>query len=310
MLKDSKIYIAGHQGMVGSAVKRKLEEFGYTNIVTRDLDKLDLTNQSAVKEFFEKEKPEYVFMAAAKVGGILANDIYSAEFIYINLMIQNNVIHYAHENGIKKLLFLGSSCIYPRECPQPMKEEYLMTGPLEQTNEAYAVAKIAGIKMCQMYRKQYKSDFISVMPTNMYGPNDNYHPQNSHVFAAFVRRFHEAKENGLKEVVCWGTGKVYREFLFVEDCAEGLIFLMNNYSDYEHVNIGTGKDVTIKELAETMAEVIGYQGKITWDNSKPDGTPRKLLDVSKINNLGWKYKTDIKQGISESYKDFLKRFSK
>jgi len=310
MEKDSKIYIAGHVGMVGSAIRRRLEADGYTNILVKDYPELDLIDQQAAADFFEKEKPEYVFDAAAKVGGIKANNEYSADFIYENLMIQNNIIHNSYKAGVKKLLFLGSSCIYPKLCPQPMKEEYLMTGPLEETNEGYAVAKITGIKMCQLYRKQYGCDFISVMPTNLYGPNDNYHPEHSHVLPAFIRRFHEAKEKKIDKVVCWGTGSAYREFLYVEDLADVCVYLMKNYSDAEYVNIGTGKDQTIKELAELVAKVVGYQGKIEWDTSKPDGTPKKLLDVSKLKSLGWEYKTELEDGIKLAYEDFLKKHAK
>jgi GDP-L-fucose synthase len=307
MQKNSKIYVAGHAGLVGSAIIRKLRSEGHNDLVVRTIAELDLTDQQAVAGFFAKEKPEYVFLAAAKVGGIQANDTLSAEFIYQNLLIEANVIHQAYLHKVKKLLFLGSSCIYPRDCPQPIKEEYLLTGPLEETNKAYAMAKISGIVMCQMYRKQYGCDFISAMPTNMYGPNDNYHPEHSHVFPAFIRRFHEAKLQDLPEVTCWGTGKTYREFLLSDDCADALLFLMNNYSDAAHVNVGTGKDLTVKELAELIAQVVGYKGKISWDRSKPDGTPRKLLDVHKLNKLGWRYRTELKDGIKIAYADVLSK---
>jgi GDP-L-fucose synthase len=305
MDKKSKIYIAGHRGMVGSAIKRALENKGYSNLIYKTHVELDLIDQNAVKEFFETEAPEYVFVAAAKVGGIKANDDYSADFIYENLMIQNNIIHNAYNSGVEKLLFLGSSCIYPKMAPQPMKEEYLLDGQLETTNEAYAIAKIAGIKMCQMYRKQYGCDFISAMPTNLYGIGDNYHPENSHVLPAFIRRFHEAKKQRLGKVVCWGSGSPKREFLYAADLAEASLFLMDNYSDYSHVNVGTGRDLTIKDLAEIVAEIVGYKGVIEWDTSKPDGTPRKLLDVSLINQLGWKAKTAMSDGITWAYQWFL-----
>jgi len=310
MNKDSKIYIAGHLGLVGSAIKRNLEANGYNNIITRTRKELDLLNQKDVADFFEEEKPEYVFLAAAKVGGIHANNTYPAEFIYQNLQIENNIIHNSFLNKVKKLLFLGSSCIYPKMCPQPIKEEYLLTGELEPTNEAYAVAKIAGITMCKSYNKQYGTNYISVMPTNLYGPNDNFHPENSHVMPALIRRFHEAKVNKSKEVVVWGTGSPMREFLHVDDLADACIFLMNNYSDSEIVNIGTGVDVTIKELAETVKEVSGFEGDLTWDTTKPDGTPRKLLDVSRLHNLGWKHKIELKEGIIDAYKWYLDNYEK
>ncbi len=303
---QSKIYLPGHTGLVGSALKRNLEGQGYENLICKTKEELDLMDEEAVGEFFEKEKPEYVFLAAAKVGGIKANNDYPAEFIYQNLKIQNNIIHQAYKSGVKKLLFLGSSCIYPRECPQPIKEEYLMTGPLEQTNEPYAIAKIAGIKMCQAYNRQYGTKFISVMPTNLYGPNDNFDPETSHVLPALIRRFHEAKENNQKEVVIWGTGKPKREFLYVDDLADACIFLMNNYQDNEIVNIGTGEDLSIKELAEKIKDITGFQGEIIHDTAKPDGTPRKLLDVSKLHNLGWQHKTDLKEGIKKTYNRFRK----
>jgi GDP-L-fucose synthase len=304
MQKNSRIYIPGHTGLVGSALKRNLEGQGYENLICKTKEELDLMNEEAVREFFEKEKPEYVFLAAAKVGGIKANNDYPADFIYQNLKIQNNIIYNAYKSGVKKLLFLGSSCIYPRECPQPIKEEYLLTGPLEQTNEPYAIAKIAGIKMCQAYNRQYGTKFISVMPTNLYGPNDNFDPETSHVLPALIRRFHEAKENNQKEVVIWGTGKPKREFLYVDDLADACIFLMNNYQDNEIVNIGTGEDLSIKELAEKIKKITGFQGEITHDTAKPDGTPRKLLDVSKLHSLGWKHKIDLEEGVEKTYNWF------
>jgi GDP-L-fucose synthase len=305
MKPNDKIYIAGHNGMVGSAIHRKLEEQGYNNIITRNSSELDLRNQQAVAEFFAKEKPDYVFLAAAKVGGILANNTYRAEFIYDNIMIESNIIHQAYQNDVKKLLFLGSSCIYPKHAPQPMNEDHLLSGYLEPTNEPYAIAKIAGIKLCENYMDQYGCNFISAMPTNLYGPNDNYDLQNSHVLPALIRKFHEAKEAGKQEVEIWGTGKPMREFLHVDDMAEACLFLMQNYNGKQFVNIGTGKDITIRELAETIMETVGYQGKLTFNTDKPDGTPRKLLDVSKINNLGWHHKIDLKEGIEKTYQDFM-----
>ena len=302
---NAKIYVAGHRGMVGSAIKRNLESKGYTNIITRTKQELDLTIQSDVAEFFAEEKPEYVVLAAAKVGGIIANKTYPADFIWNNLEVQNNVIMSCFKNNVKKLLFLGSSCIYPREAPQPMKESCLLTSELEKTNEAYALAKISGLKMCEFFNKQYNTDYISCMPTNLYGPNDNYHPQNSHVLPALIRRFHEAKINNDSKVVVWGTGNVLREFLYVDDLADACVFLLNNYSGNETVNIGTGKELTIKELA--YKDIIGYKGEIVFDNSKPDGTPRKLLDVSKLENLGWKYSTELEDGIKLAYQDFLSK---
>ncbi|MDZ7611963.1 MAG: GDP-L-fucose synthase [Candidatus Moranbacteria bacterium] len=301
MNSSSKIYLPGHTGLVGSAIKRNLENHGYKNLLCKTKEELDLMDEKAVEEFFRKEKPEYVFLAAAKVGGIKANNDFPADFIYQNLKIQNNIIHNAYKHGVKKLLFLGSSCIYPRECPQPIKEEYLMTGPLEQTNEPYAIAKIAGIKMCQAYNRQHGTKFISVMPTNLYGPNDNFDLETSHVLPALIRRFHEAKENNQKEVTIWGTGKPKREFLYVDDLADACIFLMNNYQDSQIVNIGTGEDLSIKELAETIKQIVGFQGKVVHDTSKPDGTPRKLLDVSKLHNLGWQHKTGLEEGIRRTY---------
>ena len=305
MEKNAKIYVAGHRGMVGSAICRRLQAEGYTNVITKTHDALDLTRQSEVEEFFQTEKPEYVFLAAAKVGGIIANSRHSADFMYENMILEMNVIHSAWENGCKKLMFLGSSCIYPRLAPQPMKEDCLLTSSLEKTNEAYALAKISGLKYCEYLNTQYGTDYISVMPTNLYGPNDNYHPEHSHVLPALIRRFHEAKISGAKEVTCWGTGKPLREFLYVDDLADACVFLMNNYSGNETVNLGTGKELTIKSLTELVAKVVGYDGKITWDATKPDGTPRKLLDVSKLNSLGWRYKTELEDGISLTYRDFL-----
>jgi GDP-L-fucose synthase len=300
MNTNSKIYIAGHTGLVGSNITKILQKQGYTNLIYRTLDELNLLDQASVKKFFEDNKPEYVFVAAARVGGIVANSTYPAEFIYQNLQIQNNLIHFAHEYKVKKLLFLGSSCIYPKLCPQPIKEEYLLTGTLEVTNEAYAIAKIAGLEMCKKYKEQYKDNFISAMPTNLYGPGDNFDPQNSHVIPALIRRFVEAKEQNAKEVVIWGTGKPMREFLYVEDLADALVFLMNNYEGIEHINVGTGKDVTIKELAETIRKIVEYKGNLIFDTTKPDGTPRKLLDVSKINKLGWKAGTNLKDGLKKT----------
>jgi GDP-L-fucose synthase len=307
MQKTDKIYIAGHNGMVGSAISRALMADGFINVVFRTSKELDLRKQAEVEEFFNKEKPKYVFMAAAKVGGIVANNTYRADFLYENLMIVSNIVHAAHKNGVTKLLFLGSSCIYPKMAPQPIKEEYLLTGALEPTNEPYAIAKIAGIKLCETYREQYGSNFISVMPTNLYGKNDNYHPQNSHVLPALIRRLHEAKQQGLQEVVIWGSGTPKREFLFADDLAEACLFLMNNYNEKEFVNIGCGEDITIRELAELVKEITGFTGDLVFDTSKPDGTPRKLLDVTKINNLGWHYKTKLKEGIKMAYQDFLQK---
>jgi GDP-L-fucose synthase len=308
MDKKEKIYIAGHRGMVGSAIKRNLESKGYTNLICRTHSEVDLTNQQAVNEFFESEKPEYVFLAAAKVGGILANSTYPAEFIYDNLMIEANIIHAAHTYGVKKLLFLGSSCIYPKFAPQPMKEEYLLTGELESTNEAYAVAKIAGIRLCKHYNQQYDTNFISVMPTNLYGPNDNFDLETSHVMPALIRKFHEAKINNEPKVTIWGSGSPKREFLHVDDMADACIYLMENY-DYadigEFVNIGVGKDLSIKELAELIKDVVGYEGDIVYDSSKPDGTPRKLLDVSKLNGLGWTSSIGLKEGIKATYRWYV-----
>lgn len=305
MEKDAKIYVAGHRGMVGSAICRELEKQGYTNILTRTHQELNLERQDEVEKFFSEEKPQYVFLAAAKVGGIQANSEAPADFMYRNMMLEMNVIHAAWENGCKKLEFLGSSCIYPRLAPQPMKEDCLLTSALEQTNEAYALAKISGLKYCAYLNKQYGTDYISVMPTNLYGPNDNYHPEHSHVLPALIRRFHEAKESGLPSVTCWGDGSPLREFLYVDDLADLCIFLMNHYSGDETVNAGTGKEVTIKELTDLVAKVVDYQGKIEWDTSKPNGTPRKLLDVSKAKALGWQYRTELEDGICLAYQDFL-----
>ena len=305
MEKNAKIYVAGHRGMVGSAICRKLEKEGYTNIITRVSSELDLRNQNGVAEFFEQEKPEYVFLAAAKVGGIVANNTYRADFLYENLQIQNNIIHSSYLNGVKKLMFLGSSCIYPKLAPQPLKEDYLLTGPLEPTNEPYAIAKIAGIKMCDAYRAQYGCNYISVMPTNLYGYNDNYHPQNSHVLPALIRRFHEAKVNNLPKVIIWGTGSPKREFLFADDLAEACYYLMQNYDEEGLVNIGTGEDISIKDLALLIKKIIGYEGNIQFDTSKPDGTPRKLMDVSKLHSKGWKHTIELEQGIKLAYQDFL-----
>jgi GDP-L-fucose synthase len=310
MEKNSKIYVAGHKGLVGSALVRNLKKKGFTNIICKTRAELDLINSTAVSDFFEKEKPEYVFLAAAKVGGIKANEDFPADFIYQNVQVQNNVIHNAHLNKVKKLLFLGSSCIYPRECPQPIKEEYLLSGPLEKTNDAYAIAKIAGIKMCQAYNKQYKTKFISVMPTNLYGPNDNFDLDSSHVLPALLRKFHEAKIHNKKEVVMWGTGKPKREFLHVDDLADACVFLMNNYSESEIVNIGSGKDVSILELSNLIKKIVGFKGEIVNDKTKPDGTPRKLLDVSKLHKIGWKHKIELEQGIKNTYKWFLENYVK
>ena len=305
MEKHSKIYVAGHRGMVGSAIVRELQRQGYTNIITRTHKELDLCRQEQVENFFATEKPEYVFLAAAKVGGIIANHTALADFMYENMMLEMNVINTAWRNGCKKLEFLGSSCIYPRMAPQPMKEDCLLTSELEPTNEAYALAKISGLKYCEYLNRQYGTDFISIMPTNLYGPNDNYHPTHSHVLPALIRRFHEAKESRLSEVTCWGDGTPMREFLYVDDLADLCVFLMNNYSGNETVNAGTGKEVSIKELTTLVAKVVGYEGEIKWDTSKPNGTPRKLLDVSKSAALGWKYKTELEEGIRLAYQDFL-----
>ena len=305
MEKDAKIYVAGHRGMVGSAIVRELERQGYHNLVLRTHKELDLTRQDQVEAFFAEEKPEYVFLAAAKVGGIMGNAQAKADFMYDNMILEMNVIHSAWQNGCKKLEFLGSSCIYPRMAPQPMPESCLLTSELEKTNEAYALAKISGLKYCEYLNTQYGTDYISVMPTNLYGPNDNYHPEHSHVLPALIRRFHEAKVEGKTSVTCWGDGSPLREFLYVDDLAELCVFLMNNYSGNETVNAGTGKEITIKQLTELVADVVGYTGEILWDPSKPNGTPRKLLDVSKATKLGWTYKTELKDGIRLAYEDFL-----
>ena len=305
MNKEDKIYIAGHRGLVGSAIVRNLEASGYNNLVLKTSKELDLTSQADVNKFFEQEKPDYVFLAAAKVGGIHANDTYPADFIRVNLQIQTNVIDAAYRNNTKKLLFLGSSCIYPKLAPQPMKEEHLLTGELEPTNEWYAIAKIAGIKMCQAYKKQYGFNAISIMPTNLYGPGDNFNLENSHVLPALIRKFHDAKENNQPQVEVWGTGTPRREFLHVDDMADASVYLMNNYDGFEFINVGVGEDVSIKELAELVKEVVGFEGKLTFNTSKPDGTPRKLLDVSKLNNHGWEVKIELKDGIITTYKWFL-----
>ena len=301
MNKQAKIYIAGHRGLVGSALVRKFQELGYDNLILKTRSELNLLNQQEVADFFAVEKPEYVFLAAAKVGGIGANSTYPADFVYENMMIQTNIIHSAYKNNTKKLLFLGSSCIYPKMAEQPIKEESLLTGELEPTNDAYAIAKIAGIKMCQAYNKQYGTNYISVMPTNLYGPNDNFDLEKSHVFPALIRKFHEAKINKEAEVVVWGTGTPIREFLYVDDLAEACIYLMDNYNDDKIVNIGTGVGVTIRELAESIAKVVGYEGKLVFDTSKPDGTPIKINDVSYLNSLGWQAKTDLLSGIEKTY---------
>lgn len=305
MDKEAKIYVAGHRGMVGSAIVRELKRQGYFNILTKNHSELDLTRQDAVETFFAEERPEYVFLAAAKVGGIAANAGALADFMYENMVLEMNVINSAWRNGCRKLEFLGSSCIYPRMAPQPIKEEYLLTGELEGTNEAYALAKISGLKYCEYLNRQYGTDYISVMPTNLYGPNDNYHPEHSHVLPAMIRRFHEAKEAGTSSVTCWGDGSPLREFLYVDDLANLCVFLMNSYSGNETVNAGTGREVTIKELAELVARVVGYEGEIFWDVSRPNGTPRKLLDVSKAEELGWRYRTELEDGVRLAYKDFL-----
>ncbi len=302
---NSKIYVAGHRGMVGSAIKRRLEALGYNNIITRTHAELDLTNQREVERFFDAEKPEYVFLAAAKVGGIAANAASPADFMYQNMMIEMNVIHAAWMAGVKKLEFLGSSCIYPRLAPQPMKEDCLLTSSLEQTNEAYALAKISGLKYCEYLNRQYGTDYISVMPTNLYGPGDNYHPENSHVLPAMIRRFHEAKQTGATEVVCWGDGTPMREFLYVDDLADLCVFLMNNYSGNETVNAGTGEELPIGRLAHLVADAVGYKGNIVWDTTRPNGTPRKLLDVSKAFGMGWRPTTSLESGIALAYQDFL-----
>lgn len=306
--KDSKVYVAGHRGLVGSAIVRNLKEKGYTNIIGRTHTELDLLDQKEVQEFFEKEKPEYVFLAAAHVGGINANNTTPADFIYENLQIECNIIKAAHDYKAKKLLFLGSSCIYPKTCPQPIKEEYLLSGFLEQTNEAYALAKISGLKMCQFYKRQYGDNFISCMPTNLYGPYDNFDLRTSHVMPALIRKFHEAKINNKPFVEIWGTGKPLREFLYVDDMADACVFLMENYEGEQHVNIGTGKELTIGELAEMVKEVVGFKGELKFNSDMPDGTPRKLLDVSKLEELGWKYSVEIKDGIKRLYEWFRENY--
>lgn len=306
--RDARIYVAGHRGLVGSAIWRELQRRGYTHLIGRTRAELDLLDGAAVNRFYAQEKPEYVVDAAAKVGGILANDRHPAEFIYQNLQIQNHLIHGAYVAGVRKLLFLGSSCIYPRLSAQPMKEEYLLTGPLEPTNEWYAVAKIAGIKMCQAYRRQYGCDFISAMPTNMYGPNDNYDPQNSHVLPALIRRFYEARQANAPTVTCWGTGSPFREFLYADDLARACIFLLEHYSEEQFINVGSGTEVSVRELTETVGRVIGYAGRIEWDASKPDGMPRKLMDSSRLFALGWKPQVDLETGIRLAYEDYRKRF--
>jgi GDP-L-fucose synthase len=305
--KTDKVYIAGHTGMVGSAILRALTDRGFTNCIGRTSKEMDLRNQAAVENFFGEEKPQYVFIAAAKVGGIIANNTFRSDFLYDNLMIASNIIHAAYKNGVSKLLFLGSSCIYPKMAVQPIKEEYLLTGPLEQTNEPYAIAKIAGIKLCETFRDQYGANFISAMPSNLYGKSDNYHPENSHVLPALIRRFHEAKIRGLKEVIIWGSGNPQREFLFADDLADACLFLMENYNEKRIINIGTGTDISIKELAALIKEITGFDGTLVFDTSKPDGTARKLLDVTKINNLGWHYKTKLKAGIQMAYDDYLQK---
>jgi GDP-L-fucose synthase len=306
MNTTDKVYVAGHRGMVGGAIKRKLESLGYNNIVTRTSSQLDLRNQQDVNDFFESEKPAYVFLAAAKVGGILANNQYRAEFLYENIMIEANIIHASWKNKVTKLMFLGSSCIYPKFAPQPLKEEYLLTGLLELTNEPYSIAKIAGIKLCEAYRDQHGANFISVMPTNLFGIGDNYHPQNSHVLPALIRKFHEAKLNNLPSVTVWGTGTPKREFLFSDDLADACIYLMQTYNEKSLVNVGTGEDLSIADLALMVKEITGYDGSIEFDTSKPDGTPRKLMDVSKLHSLGWKHQTNLKDGLQLAYQDYLK----
>lgn len=304
MEKEAKIYVAGHTGLVGSAIVRKLEKEGYHNIIKRTHKELDLTCQSEVQKFFKKEKPDYVFLAAAKVGGIHANEIAPAEFMYLNLAMETNVIHTAYEMQVKKLLFMGSGCIYPRIVPQPIKEEYLLTAPLEKTNEAYAIAKIVGLKMCEFYNRQYGTDYISVMPCNLYGPGDNYHPQHSHVIPGLLRKFHEAKVRGDKTVTMWGTGMALREFLHSDDVADASYFLMQNYSGGECINLGYGKDITMKELGELIKEIVGFEGEIVYDTSMPDGTPRKLLDSSKLFEMGWSPSIKLKEGLAQTYEDY------
>ena len=309
MQKHEKIYVAGHRGMVGSAIYRKLISEGYVNLISRELADLDLRNQVAVETFFAEEKPDHVVLAAAKVGGIVANNTYRADFLYENLMIQNNVIHQSYVQGVKKLLFLGSSCIYPKHAPQPLREEYLLTGLLEPTNEPYAIAKIAGIKLCDAYRSQYGCNFISVMPTNLYGPNDNYDLQNSHVLPALIRKFHEAKERGYSEVEVWGTGSPLREFMHVDDLAEACFYLMEHYNEAGLINIGVGEDISIRDLAMLVKRIVGFQGEVNFNTSKPDGTPRKLMDVSKLHSLGFRHRIDLDQGIRMVYEDFKSRYT-
>lgn len=306
---SAKIYVAGHRGMVGSAIVRELQRLGYQNLIFRTSKELDLRDQVAVKEFYEQEKPEYVFVSAAKVGGIMANNTYRAEFLYDNLSIQNNLIHFAHVYGVKKLLFLGSSCIYPKLAPQPLKEDYLLSGFLEPTNEPYAIAKITGIKMCEAYRDQYGCNFISAMPTNMYGPNDNYHPENSHVLPALIRKFHEAKVEGRSAVTVWGDGSPFREFLYADDLANALVFLMLNYNEKEFVNVGFGDEITIKDLALLIQKIVGFEGTLEFDSSKPNGTPRKLMDSSRLFSTGWKPSVGLEEGIQLAYADFLEKNS-
>ena len=308
MEKNSKIFVAGHRGLVGSAIVRTLQNEGFDNLILRTRAELDLTNQQAVAEFFAKEKPEYVFLSAAKVGGIMANKTHPAEFIYENLTIQTNIIHSSHKNNVKKLLFLGSSCIYPRNCPQPMKEEYLLSGELEPTNKAYSLAKIAGIAMCQSYNEQYGTNFISLMPSNVYGPHDNFDLESAHVVPSVINKFHNAKINNDQQVVMWGTGSAMREFLHVDDLADACLFLMQNYNDSSIINVGSGEDVTIKELTEIVSDVVGYEGKIIWDTTKPDGMPRKLVDVSKLHSLGWKHDTHLHEGIASTYEWFKENY--
>ena len=306
--ENTRVYVAGHRGMVGSAIWRELQRRGCRHLIGRPRAELDLLDGTAVRQFYAREKPECVFVAAAKVGGILANDRHPAEFLYENLQIQNHLIHGAYEAGVKKLLFLGSSCIYPKLAPQPLKEEYLLSGPLEPTNQWYAVAKIAGIKLCQAYRRQYGCDFISAMPTNLYGPNDNYHPENSHVLPALIRKFHEAKVAGASKVTCWGSGAPLREFLYADDLARACVFLMENYSEEQFINVGCGSDLSIRQLADKVRQVVGFQGTVEWDTTKPDGTPRKLMDSSRLFALGWRPEVDLDRGIALAYQDFLKRF--
>ena len=309
MTPDARIYVAGHRGLAGSAIWRALEVAGHTNLIGRTHSELDLLDTTAVEKFFEAVTPEYIFIAAARVGGIKANSTLPAQFLFENLRIQNNLIDAAHRHGTKKLLFLGSSCIYPKLAPQPMAEAHLLTGPLEPTNEWYAIAKIAGIKMCQAYRRQYGSDFIAAMPTNLYGPNDNYDPEGSHVLPAMIRRFHEAKANGAESVSCWGSGTPLREFLHSDDLASACVFLMENYSEEEFINVGLGTEVSIRELSKLVTEVVGYQGKLDWDTSQPDGTPRKLMDGSRLEAMGWKPKTELREGITAAYVEFQEKYA-